>query len=62
MIVYNYVKHNNHFPCMITFCILFSGFILLATFLDCGVWYHVKDLKIYDEDINEEEIKADTVL
>lgn len=27
--------------------------------LDCFVWYHVKELKIYDEDFVEDDYKLD---
>ncbi|VVC39928.1 Organic anion transporter polypeptide OATP,Kazal domain,Major facilitator superfamily domain [Cinara cedri] len=30
-----------------------AGFLVIGTLLDIGVWYHVKDLKIYDDDENE---------
>lgn len=29
---------------------MFTGFLLIGTVLDIGVWYNVKDLKIYDDD------------
>lgn len=28
----------------------FTGFLFIGTLLDIGVWYNVKDLKIYDDD------------
>ncbi|XP_055624155.1 solute carrier organic anion transporter family member 74D-like isoform X2 [Toxorhynchites rutilus septentrionalis] len=33
-----------------------AGFVLLGTILDCGVWYYVKDLKIFDDEEKEKEI------
>lgn len=30
----------------LTYC---TGFMFIGTLLDIGVWYHVKDLKIYDD-------------
>lgn len=32
-------------------------FITLGAIFDFGVWYYVKDLKIFDEEINEVEMK-----
>lgn len=29
-------------------------FIALGTVFDVGVWYHVKDLKVYDDDDDDE--------
>lgn len=29
---------------------IFAGFLFIGTMLDIGVWYYVKDLKIYDYD------------
>jgi hypothetical protein len=29
---------------------MFAGFLTVGTLLDIGVWYNVKDLKIYDDD------------
>uniref|UniRef100_A0A1A9UYM4 Solute carrier organic anion transporter family member n=1 Tax=Glossina austeni TaxID=7395 RepID=A0A1A9UYM4_GLOAU len=34
-----------------------SMFVVLGALFDCGVWYYVKDLKIFDEDIKEIEMK-----
>ncbi|XP_055623979.1 solute carrier organic anion transporter family member 74D-like [Toxorhynchites rutilus septentrionalis] len=33
-----------------------AGFVLLGTLFDCGVWYYVKDLKIFDDEVKEKEI------
>lgn len=32
-------------------------FVVLGALFDCGVWYYVKDLKIFDEEIKEIEMK-----
>lgn len=32
----------------------------IAVLFDCGVWYYVKGLKIYDDDDEEEMIKVKT--
>lgn len=34
-----------------------AAFIAVGALFDVGVWYHVKDLKIYDEEITETELK-----
>jgi len=31
--------------------------VFLGVVFDCGVWYLVKDLKIFDEKVNNMEIK-----
>jgi hypothetical protein len=36
-----------------------SGFLLCGTFLDIAVWYYVKDLQIYDKDIETEGKKGE---
>lgn len=33
-------------------------FVAVGTLFDVGVWYYVKDLKIFDEEVKQEEIKA----
>lgn len=30
----------------------FSGFVTIGTLFDAGVWYFVKDLKIFDEEVD----------
>lgn len=35
--------------------VIFPGFLLIGTILDIGVWYHVKDLKIYDVSDGDEK-------
>lgn len=30
-------------------------FVAIGTLLDAGVWYYAKDLKIFDEEIHEDE-------
>ncbi|GAB0096936.1 Solute carrier organic anion transporter family member [Sergentomyia squamirostris] len=32
-------------------------FVIIGTLFDCGVWYYVKDLKIFDDDANDTEMK-----
>lgn len=34
-----------------------SGFVAIGTLLDVAVWYYVKDLKIFDEKVKEEELQ-----
>jgi hypothetical protein len=34
-----------------------SGFLLVATLLDIGVWYNVKDLQIYDKEDETDNMK-----
>lgn len=34
-----------------------SGFVFFGVIFDAGVWYCVKDLKIFDEEINMKEIE-----
>jgi len=31
-------------------------FVALGTLFDCAVWYYVKDLKIFDEDVKDIEM------
>ncbi|XP_065078887.1 solute carrier organic anion transporter family member 74D-like [Ochlerotatus camptorhynchus] len=33
-----------------------AAFVLVGTLVDCGVWYYVKDLKIFDEEVKDKEI------
>lgn len=33
-----------------------AGFVMVGTLFDCGVWYYVKDLKIFDDEVKEKEI------
>ncbi|XP_058461062.1 solute carrier organic anion transporter family member 74D-like [Malaya genurostris] len=33
-----------------------AAFVLVGTLFDCGVWYYVKDLKIFDEEVKDVEI------
>ncbi|XP_053687130.1 solute carrier organic anion transporter family member 74D-like [Sabethes cyaneus] len=33
-----------------------AAFVLVGTLFDCGVWYYVKDLKIFDEEVKDKEI------
>lgn len=43
------LRHNlNLFACL---------FVLVGTLLDCGVWYFVKDLKIFDEEVKDTELR-----
>ncbi|XP_059613651.1 solute carrier organic anion transporter family member 74D-like [Phlebotomus argentipes] len=32
-------------------------FVIIGTLFDCGVWFYVKDLKIFDDEANETELK-----
>ncbi|XP_052862967.1 solute carrier organic anion transporter family member 74D-like isoform X2 [Anopheles cruzii] len=34
-----------------------AAFVLVGTLFDCGVWYYVKDLKIFDDEVNEKELE-----
>lgn len=34
-----------------------SVFVTIGTFLDLGVWYYVKDLAIFDEEVEMDELK-----
>lgn len=34
----------------------FAGFVTIGTIFDVGVWYFVKDVKIFDEEIELEDI------
>ena len=39
-----------------------AGFVCVGVLFDGGVWYYVKDLKIFDEEVKDNEIKkADKV-
>ncbi|XP_053687128.1 solute carrier organic anion transporter family member 74D-like [Sabethes cyaneus] len=31
-----------------------AAFVLVGTLIDCAVWYYVKELKVFDEDTNEQ--------
>lgn len=33
-----------------------AAFVLVGTLFDCGVWYYVKDLKIFDDEVQDKEI------
>ncbi|EDS45572.1 organic anion transporter [Culex quinquefasciatus] len=33
-----------------------AGFVLVGTLFDCGVWYYVKNLKIFDDEVKDKEI------
>lgn len=37
--------------------IIASSFVFIGTIFDVGVWYFVKDLKIFDEEVKEEELQ-----
>uniref|UniRef100_A0AAG5DEJ1 Solute carrier organic anion transporter family member n=1 Tax=Anopheles atroparvus TaxID=41427 RepID=A0AAG5DEJ1_ANOAO len=34
-----------------------AGFVLVGTLFDCGVWYYVKDLKIFEDEVKDKEIE-----
>ncbi|XP_058123533.1 solute carrier organic anion transporter family member 74D-like [Anopheles ziemanni] len=34
-----------------------AGFVIVGTLFDCGVWYYVKDLKIFDDEVKDKEIE-----
>lgn len=36
--------------------IFFSAFVTIGTLFDVGVWYFVKDVKIFDEEIELKDI------
>jgi len=39
---------------------IFAGFLFIGTILDIGVWYYVKDLKIYDDDGKSPPVDANS--
>lgn len=51
------VSSNNCFSNSIDVRFL-TGFLIVGTALDVGVWYHVKGLKIYDDE-NDNTIEVD---
>lgn len=34
-----------------------AGFVTVGVIFDAGVWYYVKDLKIFDEEVKPKEIE-----
>lgn len=32
-------------------------FVTIGAIFDCGVWYYVKDLKIFDEEVKDVEME-----
>jgi len=34
-----------------------AGFVTVGVLFDAGVWYYVKDLKIFDDDIKPKELE-----
>lgn len=34
-----------------------AGFVSVGVIFDAGVWYYVKDLKIFDEEIKPKELE-----
>lgn len=34
-----------------------AAFVAVGVFFDMGVWYYVKDLKIFDDDVKTKEIE-----
>jgi hypothetical protein len=34
-----------------------AGFVTVGVLFDAGVWYYVKDLKIFDDEIKQKEIE-----
>lgn len=36
--------------------LIVSGFVTIGTLFDVGVWYYVKDVKIFDEEIELKDI------
>lgn len=40
---------------------MFPGFVTLGMILDVGVWYFVKDVKIFDNDIDMKNINDDPI-
>ena len=34
-----------------------AGFVVIGTIFDAGVWYYVKDLKIFDHEVKKEEFE-----
>lgn len=34
-----------------------AGFVSVGVLFDCGVWYYVKDLKIFDDEVKTKEIE-----
>lgn len=33
-----------------------AAFVMVGTICDLGVWYYVKDLKIFDDEIKDQEL------
>lgn len=33
-----------------------AGFVMVGTICDLGVWYYVKDLKIFDDEVKDTEL------
>lgn len=48
------LKKCNYY-CSYSFFIIL-GFVTIGTLFDVGVWYFVKDVKIFDEEIELEDI------
>lgn len=34
-----------------------AGFVTVGVLFDVGVWYYVKDLKIFDDEVKEKELE-----
>lgn len=34
-----------------------AGFVTVGVLFDVGVWYYVKDLKIFDDEVKDKEIE-----
>lgn len=34
-----------------------AGFVMVGVIFDAGVWYYVKDLKIFDEEVKDKEMQ-----
>jgi len=50
----DYIQRRQFSLFTIPFIIL--GFVTIGTLFDVGVWYFVKDVKIFDEEIELEDI------
>lgn len=38
---------------------LFTGFVTIGTLCDVGVWYYVKNVKIFDEEVELEHVNEE---
>lgn len=41
-----------------TLNLIASSIVVVGVLFDCGVWYYVKDLKIFDQETNDVELEV----